>query len=701
MGDTKRAVLLIGYDKAASTREIMAMLDGMFTVMQADTVDDAVLRFDKQQISALIVDMEAAGNEQEIFQIIEKGFKSIPVVVLSDESNEDRRTSALKSGACDYLVKGRLNSDLLHRSLLYAADRSLLDKALSQSRRRYRQLLNSVTDYVYTVQVEHGKAVGTTHGPGCVALTGYTCDEYAADPHLWYRMVHEDDRQSVMQQAADVLSGKAVEPIEHRIVHKDGRLRWIKNTAVPNCDESGRLVSYDGLASDITDRKLAEHKLRHAASYDSLTHLPNRELFRDRLRQALIQAHRHNTLLSVMFLDLDRFQGINDMLGHTRGDQVLKDVADRLADCIRKGDTIARVGGDEFIVLCTDMADARNAATLAKKIQNSLSEIFMVDGHEFFITASIGISIFPQDGDDSDTLIKNADAAMYQARSQGSNSCQFYSSAMNAETLKKLILETDLRKALDREEFVLYYQPLIELSSGRITGAEALVRWQHPRYGLLQPNEFISVAEETGLIIPIGDWTLRTVCSQAREWQRDDFSNRLRLSVNLSMRQFRNNALMETVFHALEASDLDPRNLELELTESTIMQNAEQTIATLHRFKSTGIQIALDDFGTGYSSLSYLINLPLNKLKLDRSFISALSKDKSNEAISKAIITLAHNLDLKVVAEGVETIEQLELLRLLKCDEVQGYLFCRPVPHEEITRLLREDAIGTADFCAA
>lgn len=576
------------------------------------------------------------------------------------------------------------------RALRTSAERTRADEALQQSEKRYRRLIESVTDYIYSVQIMDGVPVKTVHGPGCAAVTGYTSEEYGADPHLWLRMVHEEDREAVMNQAGLILSGGAAASLEHRIVHKKGMVRWVKNTPVPRYDEQQRLLSYDGLVVDITERKLAEQKLKHVAYYDGLTDLPNRELFSDRLRQAQIQARRHGRMLAVMFLDLDRFKSINDTLGHTTGDLLLRSVSERLLHCVREGDTVARLGGDEFIILLADMAQVQAAATVAKKIHDALLKGFTLSGQEFLITTSIGISLFPSDGVDADTLIKNADMAMYQAKAQGRNNYQFYTPAMNAGALRKLILESNLRKALERKEFVLHYQPVVELSSGRITGTEALVRWQHPELGLLHPMEFIPLAEETGLIIPLGEWVLEKACLQAKAWQASGHSP-FRLSVNLSMRQFSHDAVMGTVSKALERSGLDPCLLELELTESMVMQNAKQTIAALHELKEAGIQLSLDDFGTGYSSLSYLKNLPLNKLKLDQSFVSALARESTNEAISRAIIGLAHSLNLQVIAEGVETFEQLELLRSLQCDEVQGYLFSRPMPAEEMSLLMREE----------
>jgi diguanylate cyclase (GGDEF)-like protein/PAS domain S-box-containing protein len=655
---------------AALRSGTLAVARDIKTIPKGDPWRDAAL--DRGHRSALALPLAIDGNATGVLSI----FAGAPDAF-------DEKEVELLSEMADDLTYGI-------RAFRTAAERTRADEALQESEKRYKRLIESVTDYIYNVRVEDGVPVKTVHSPSCIAVTGYSSEEYEADPHLWFRMVHEEDREAVMNQSKIVLSGWAAAALEHRIIHKNGAVRWVKNTPVPRYDERQRLLSYDGLVVDITERKLAEHKLKHVAYYDSLTDLPNRELFSDRLRQAQIQARRHGSMLAVMFLDLDRFKSINDTLGHTIGDLLLRSVSERLLHCVREGDTVARLGGDEFIILLADMTQAQAATTVAKKIHGALLKSFALSGQEFFITTSIGISLFPSDGADADTLIKNADLAMYQAKAQGRNNYQFYTPAMNAGSLRRLVLESNLRKALEREEFILHYQPVVELSSGRITGTEALVRWQHPELGLLHPVEFIPLAEETGLIIPLGGWILEKVCIQAKAWQKSGFSP-IRMSVNLSMRQFTHNAVTGTVSKALEKSDLDPGLLELELTESAVMQNAKQTIAALHELKSTGIQLSLDDFGTGYSSLSYLKNLPLNKLKLDQSFVNSLARQSTNEAISKAIIGLAHSLNLQVIAEGVETVDQLELLRSLRCDEVQGYLFSRPMPAEEMTRLVKEE----------
>ncbi len=441
------------------------------------------------------------------------------------------------------------------------------------------------------------------------------------------------------------------------------------------------------LAHDITQRKLAEERLTFLAHHDGLTDLPNRPLFMDRLNQALARVKWHQRLVAVLFLDLDHFKRINDSLGHDMGDLLLKAVAERLSSCVRAGDTVARIGGDEFTIVLADVAQAEDVPKVGQKIIDTISRPFSLMGQEFFITISMGISIFPNDGQDAQILVKNAYAAMYRAKEQGRNHYQYYSPAMNVRTLERLALESNLRHALARKELLLYYQPRVDLETGRITGVEALLRWQYPDLGLVSPSQFVPLAEETGLIIPIGEWVLRTACAQNKLWQSMGLSP-VRVAVNLSARQFEQRNLVETIGRVIKETGLDPNYLELELTEGLIMKNPEITIATLRSLHEMGIQVSIDDFGTGYSSLSYLKRFPIHALKIDQSFVRDIIIDPDGTVIVTAIILLAHSLKLKVIAEGVETQDQLDFVRSLKCHEIQGYFFSKPLPSEEMTRLL-------------
>jgi len=463
---------------------------------------------------------------------------------------------------------------------------------------------------------------------------------------------------------------------------------------------AGRMLRITAIR-DVTERKEAEERIRYLAYYDSLTGLPNRTFYKELVSRALLLAKRHRWTIAVLFIDLDDFKRINDTLGHNIGDQLLRTVGDIVKTCIRKSDfitrsetdelenVVARLGGDEFIVLLNEIAHSQDASRVAMRILKELARPFNLAGHEVLVTASIGIALYPLDGSDAETLFKNADVAMYHAKNQGRNNYQFYTKSMNAMSLQRLDLENDLRKALDRGEFLLYYKPTVDAQTRKIIGAEALIRWKHPNRGIILPDEFIPLAEETGLIVPIGEWVLRTACSQNRAWQHAGHKP-FRVAVNLSGRQFDQEDLIDVVFKTLNDTGLDPRYLELEITESTIMKNPEKAATTLQKLKRMGICLSIDDFGTGYSSLGNLRKFPLDNLKIDRSFVMNLTADSDDAAITTAIIAMAHSLKLGVIAEGVESEDQQSFLRERACDAVQGFLFSRPVPPEEFIKLVSE-----------
>jgi len=445
--------------------------------------------------------------------------------------------------------------------------------------------------------------------------------------------------------------------------------------------------SYEQLSQELAERKRAEETIKYMAYYDSLTGLPNRTLFNDRLSQTMLQAQRYGQKVAVVFFDLDNFKNINDTLGHTTGDLLLKAIAERLTNIIRGVDTISHQGGDEFSILISGINHVQDVAKIAQKILDALSEKIRLDEHEIFITASMGISLYPSDGDSAETLVKNADIAMYAAKEQGRNNYQFYTPAMNTIIFERITLENSIRKALEKDEFVVYYQPRINIKTGQITGMEALARWQHPDLGLTLPLKFIPLAEETGLIIPIGEQVMWKACKQNKMWQDSGFPH-LCIGVNFSAKQFQQKNLIEMITKVLTNTGLKPDRLELEITESTIMRDIRHATSTLHELHEIGIKISIDDFGTGYSSLSYLKNFPIDMLKIDRSFLIGVTTNSDDKAIVDAIIAMAHILKLKVIAEGVETEEQMEFLRSHNCDEAQGYLFSKPLPSEELAQLL-------------
>ncbi|HEV8204372.1 MAG TPA: EAL domain-containing protein [Pyrinomonadaceae bacterium] len=440
---------------------------------------------------------------------------------------------------------------------------------------------------------------------------------------------------------------------------------------------------------DLSQNRQAKEKLNHLAYHDALTDLPNQVLFKDRLKQAIALSRRSDQMQAVLLLNLDRFKTINDSLGYTAGDRLLQSVAQRLSSCVRESDTVARFGGDEFAVLLTQITRAQDAANVASAIKSALDQAFLFEDQEIFVSSSIGISLYPHDGRDTGGLLKNAGAALDRAKSLGGNVYQFYTAGGTTRALKQLVLENNLRPGLERAEFFVQYQPQVDIRGFHLVGMEALVRWQHPSLGLLYPNEFVPLAEESGLIIALGEWVMRTACAQSKAWQ-DAGLTPLRLSVNFSARQFQQATFMADVAHILKETNLDPRWLELELTESSIMKDPEAAIEKLHELKLMGIKVAVDDFGTGYSSLNYLKRFPIDTLKIDKTFVSDVCKDPHDTAIVRAIINLGHALDLTVIAEGVETKEQLQYLSALECDVVQGFLFSKALYAKAFEELLIE-----------
>jgi diguanylate cyclase (GGDEF)-like protein/PAS domain S-box-containing protein len=486
----------------------------------------------------------------------------------------------------------------------------------------------------------------------------------------------------------------ACAPFEKEFLKQDGTQIPVLFGAALHEDEIACFVV------DLSQNRQAQEKLNHLAYHDALTDLPNQVLFKDRLKQAIALSHRSDQMQAVLLLNLDRYKTINDSLGYTAGDRLLQSVAQRLSSCVRESDTVARFGGDEFAVLLTQIPRAQDAANVASAIKSALDQAFLFEDQEIFVSSSIGISLYPHDGRDTGGLLKNAGAALDRAKSLGGNVYQFYTAGGTTRALKQLVLENNLRPGLERAEFFVQYQPQVDIRGFHLVGMEALVRWQHPSLGLLYPNEFVPLAEESGLIIALGDWVMRTACAQNKAWQ-DAGLTPLRLSVNFSARQFQQATFIDDVAHILKETNLDPRWLELELTESSIMKEPEVAIEKLHELKLMGIKVAIDDFGTGYSSLNYLKRFPIDTLKIDKTFVSDVCKDPHDTAIVRAIINLGHALDLSVIAEGVETKEQLQYLSALECDVVQGFLFSKALHAAAFEELLIEQRRVTSENVSA
>ncbi|MCM2257154.1 MAG: EAL domain-containing protein [Vicinamibacteria bacterium] len=555
-------------------------------------------------------------------------------------------------------------------------DRRLAEEALRASEERYRLMAENSTDLIS----RHGPDGTFLYAsPACRRLLGYEPEELLGRSPAEF--VHEDELERLALEGGRLLGPEPV-VTTWRVRRKDGGTVWFETTSRAIHAAGGEVREVVAVSRDVSERKAAEELISYQAYHDTLTGLPNRLLFRDRLSQALAHAHRTATTLGVMFLDLDHFKRINDTLGHSAGDRLLEGVARRLAACIREGDTVARVGGDEFTLLLEPLSQPEDAAKVAEKLLQALATPFDVEGHRLHVQASIGISLYPDDGQDTETLLKNADNAMYRAKEAGRSNYQLFTRAMTLRAQERLNLESALRLALERGEFELRYQPLVELKRRRVVGAEALLRWRVAGRGLVSPAEFIPVAEESGLIVPIGEWVLREACATLARLTR--VAGTMRMAVNLSPRQFQQQDLVRAVDRALAESGADPRLLELEITESLAMQNVPETIATLSALRERGIRSAVDDFGTGHSSLSYLKRLPIDTVKIDRSFVAGVPGDADDAAIVSAVIRMAHSLKLRVVAEGVENGRQLRFLARHGCEEVQGFLFGEAVPAAEL-----------------
>ncbi len=523
--------------------------------------------------------------------------------------------------------------------------------------------------------------------PAFERITGYAVREVAGRNCSF---LFGDDREQLgLENIRAALREKREGRAVLRNYRRDGSLFWNDLSISPVRNESGIVTNFVGIINDITERKQYEEQLEYQAGHDTLTGLPNRNLLSDRISQALSYAGRYQRMVAVLFADLDNFKFINDSLGHETGDQLLKIVTGRLVQCVRSIDTVARHGGDEFVVVIPDIAKSEEAADVAQRIQETVCCPFEVGGHELVVSCSIGISIFPRDGMDSGTLLKNADVAMYRAKEQGKNNFQFYTTELNEKAVARMTMEKHLRRALERNEFLLHYQPQVDLADGRIIGAEALLRWRSPELGYILPEKFIPLAEDTGLIVPIGEWVLRAACTQNKLWQTSGRPP-LVMAVNLSPRHFRRVRLVETVEGILRETGLDPRFLDLEVIESLLLHDVDNVMLILNNLKELGVQLTMDDFGTGYSSLGYLKRFPFDKIKIDRSFVSDVTGDPDSAAIVGTIINLARNLDLRVIAEGVETGGQLEFLMSRGCDEIQGFYFSYPLTAEEFDRALLE-----------
>ncbi len=616
--------------------------------------------------------------------------KYIPVIfITANYADEKHQLKGYRYGAVDYLFKP-INEQILLGKIKVFLELYEQKQQYKQLQKRYQLILDSAGEGVFGLDLK-GKIIFTN--PAAAKLLDTKVDQLINQP--FSNMLKITDNSDPFEWEASELyktlkSGNVLYKDDDIFIKFNRDPLPVEYTASPIHNEKNQVAGIVLVFSDITLRKTVEAQLTHMALYDHLTQLPNRILFEKTINRALARAERHNRLIAVMFLDLDHFKNINDTLGHDVGDLLLKGVGERLKTCIRESDTIARLGGDEFAIVLDEIEHPEDATIVAKKIIEVLKAPFNLDEHEVFVSTSIGISVYPLSGSDSITLTKNADIAMYRAKHQGRNNYRFFSNGMNEENIHRLNLTQGLRHALKRDEFFLCYQPIYDLRQKTITGVEALLRWNHPTLGVIQPNDFIPMAEEISMMTVIGEWVLKTTCLTCRPWL-EKFPRLKTISVNIASSQLLQRDFLDVIGHAMEQADFNPKNLQLEITETSIMTNTARSADLLNRIQELGVTLAIDDFGTGYSSLSYLKRLPVATLKIDCSFIQDIFDDIDDAAIVKTIIALGKSMNLKTVAEGVETQEQLTFLEEARCDEIQGFFYCKPITATEMEAFLQKN----------
>jgi diguanylate cyclase (GGDEF)-like protein/PAS domain S-box-containing protein len=649
-----------------------------YTLAKATSLKEAIASIRAQEFDLILLDLSLPDSESKrTFWQVYAEAPAVAIVVMTGLDDEAFASELVQAGAQDFLVKGSVDARWLSRAMRYAIERKRAEERLRLAAQVFESTMEGIV-------ITDARNQVVSVNPAFCAMTGFDSEEVVGQ----HRNIIWGDALEAVPLSQDGSNGWRGESFLRR---KSGERFpvWMSITDVLGLtrEVSHRVIVF----AEITALKQTEARLHFLANHDPLTGLPNRLMFNERLQQALASAQRTGDHVGVLFVDLDRFKNVNDTLGHTIGDKLLQQVAARIGACVRGTDTVARLGGDEFALILTNVQNDEDAQVVAQKVLDALRPAFEVESHEIYITASIGIACCPPAGEMAETLLQRADVAMYSAKSVGKDTFRQYIPEMDAVAYERMVLENNLRRALERNEFLLYFQPQVSMDGHKIIGVEALLRWQHPELGLVSPIEFIPLLEETGLILPVGDWVLTEACTQARRWL--DAGNPVRVAVNLSVRQFTQSDLAGKVERILEQTGLPASLLELELTESIFMENIEQNVQTLRRMKELGVSIAIDDFGTGASSLTYLKHFPIDTLKICQSFVLNVPSNPEDAAIASAVIGLAQNMSMVSVAEGVETPEQLDFLRARQCDHIQGFLFSKPMPADDLAQVLAQGSI--------
>ena len=693
---TIRTLLLIDNDAVhvdVFTDALLHATDGPFAGECVKTLGESLTRSRKKEFWAIFLNLSLPDSQGlETFDKLTLAVPGVPTLIIAGASDVGVALEALRHGAKDYLLEDRLDRDSFVRAIRNMAERKTAEEMLFREKERAQVTLDSIGDAVLSTDLE-GKV--TYLNVVAEKITGWTREEAAGkNIEEVFVIVDGGTREPCANPLRSAIQNNRTVGLTPNciLIRRDGAEFAIEDSAAPIHDQHGLATGAVIVFHDVSVARAMGAEMSHMAQHDTLTNLPNRTLLQDRLTQAIATASRNDFRIALLFLDLDGFKHINDSLSHATGDRLLQLVAKRLLAAVRTSDTVCRMGGDEFVILLSEVAHAGDAGVKAGKILSALSAPFEMEQNTLRITGSIGVSTYPEDGRSAELLIRNADLAMYQAKEKGRSNYQFFEKGMNVRAVERQSIEGDLRFALERNEFVMHYQPKIDLTTGEIMGVEALIRWQHPVRGLVGPLQFISIAEDCGLVLPIGRWVLRESCRQAKAWQ-DAGLPAIEMAVNVSSVEFRNDEFLESIGTILKETGLEPRYLELELTESVLMQHAEFSVPVLQKLKAMGVRLTIDDFGTGYSSLSYLRQFPIDTLKVDQSFIHEINAETDEATIISAVINMGCHLKHRVIAEGVETAEQLAFLRAHGCDEGQGYYFGRPMPALETAKLLN---LGTA-----